>query len=110
MASLADVFNHLVLPPKLPGKQDVNIERTSNDVLNRLTQATITLGRLAGQEQASTWNAVHKSLRRCHSLHARGRLEKQSLISELRDLKHGQPLMLHIIEQNAGLIIRRNDR
>jgi hypothetical protein len=110
MASLAIVFNHLVLPPQLPGEQDVDIERTSDDVLNRLTHATITLGRLAGQKQASTWHAVRQSLRRCHSLHARGRLEKQSLISEFQYLKPDQPIILHIIEQNAALIIRRDDR
>ncbi|KAF2797566.1 hypothetical protein K505DRAFT_358267 [Melanomma pulvis-pyrius CBS 109.77] len=108
MASLANVFNHLVLPQKLPEKQDTDIERTNNDVLLRLTQATITLGRLAGQEQAATWHAVRQSLRRCHSLHAPGRLEKQSLISEFQHLKHDQPLILYIIEQNAALIIRRD--
>jgi hypothetical protein len=110
MASLTSVFNHLVLPPKLPGKEDSDIRGTSNDLLVRLTQAAITLGRLAGQEQASIWHAVCQSLRRCDSLHALGRLEKQSLISGFRDLKHDQPLVLHVIEQNAALIIRQDVR
>jgi hypothetical protein len=110
MASLANVFNHLVLPPRLPGEQDADIEHISNDVLDRLIRATVTLGKLAGQEQASVWHAVRKSLHRCHTLHARGRLEKQSLISEFRHLEHDQPLILHIIEQNAALIIRRDIR
>jgi hypothetical protein len=110
MASFANVFNHLVLPPKLPGGQDADTEHISSDVLSRLIQAATTLGKLAGQEQASTWDGVRQSLRRCHSLHARGRLEKQSLISEFRHLKHGHPLILHVIEQNAALIIRHGVR
>ena len=110
MASLANVFNHLVLPPKLPGEQDTDNQSISDEVLARLTHATTTLGKLAGLEQASTWHAVRQSLRRCHSLHASGRLEKQSLSSEFRYLKHDQSLILHIIEQNAALIIRRDAR
>jgi len=110
MASLANVFNHLVLPPGLPGQQDADIEYISNDVLDRLIRATVTLGRLASWEQASVWHAVRQSLHRCQTLHARGRLEKQSLISEFRHLEHGQPIILHIIEQNAALIIRLDIR
>jgi hypothetical protein len=110
MVPLMNVYNHLVLPPKLPGRQDADIECTSNEVLVRLIQATVTLGSLAGQEQASTWHAVRQSLRRCHSLHVPDRLEKRSLISEFRYLKHDQPLVLDVIEQNAALIIRRDVR
>ena len=107
MVSLASVFNHLVVPPQIPGKQDVDIEGISNDILVRLIQATATLGRLAGQEQASTWHAIRQSLRRCQSLHVLGRLEQRSLISELQSLKHNASLVLHVMEQNAALIIRR---
>lgn len=110
MASVANVFNHLVLPPQLPGKQDVDIESSSNDILGRLMQATTTLSKLAGQEQVSVWAAVRESLRRCQYLHASGRLEKESLMSELRHLRRDQPLILHILEQNAALIIRLDVR
>ena len=102
------VFNHLVLPPQLPGTQDANIESTGDAIIIRLVQATSTLSRLAGQEQTSPWRAIRQYLRRCQSLHAHGRLEKLSLISKFRNFDHEQPLLLHIAEQNAALIVRYN--
>ena len=110
MTSLIDVFNHLVLPPKLSGEQDADIERTGDNIIVRLIHATTTLSKLASQEQTSTWHAVRRYLFCCQSLHARGRLEKQTLISELRNLKHDQPLILHVVEQNAALLVRYNAR
>jgi hypothetical protein len=110
MASLAHVFNHLVLPAKLPGQQDAELELINNAVILRLIQATSTLGKLAGQEQASTWQNLRQSLRRCHSLHASGRLEHRALISEFQKLKRDEHIFLYITEQNAALIVRRDVR
>jgi hypothetical protein len=102
------VFNHLVLPPQLPDKQDVNIENIGDAIIVRLIQATSTMSRLASQEQTSPWYAIRQYLRRCQSLHAHGRLEKLSLISKFRNFDQEQPLLLHIAEQNAALIVRYN--
>ncbi|KAF1997703.1 hypothetical protein P154DRAFT_622249 [Amniculicola lignicola CBS 123094] len=107
MEMLEEVFNHLVLPPKLPGQQDADIEGTGHDILRRLIHATTTIAALTGHQQASTWRATIQFLRRCDGLHARGRLEKQSLLSEFQQLQHKQPLALHIVEQNAALFVRR---
>lgn len=110
MASLEDVFNHLVLPPRLPGRQDADIVGTGDAILVRLIQAANTSIKLAGLEQESTWLALRYSLRRFQSLHVDGRLEKQSLISEFRNLNHDESILFHIAEQNAALIIRCNAR
>ena len=110
MASLTSIFNHLVLPPKLPGQQDADIQHISNDILERLIKATSTLGEFVGQKQAPAWCALDQSLRRCQFLHASGYLEKQSLISAFQNLKHRESLILHILEQNAALIIRPDVR
>lgn len=99
-----------MLPPKLPGQQDADIQQVSNDILKRLIKATATLGKLASQKQAPTWRAFDRSLRCCQFLHASGRLEKQSLISAFQNLKHYGSLILHILEQNAALIIRPDVR
>lgn len=107
MASLAEVFNHLVLPPKLPGKEDTNIQRTNESVLARLMDATNTIGKLTNLEEPTIWCAIRRSLARCGSLHALGRLDKQTLIAEFRLLEYGEPLFLHVVEQNAAIIVRR---
>jgi hypothetical protein len=106
MASFKEVFNHLVLPPQLPGKQDADIESTGNAIFLRLIQASSTLCRLAGQEKTSPWYELRQYIRRCQSLHAHGRLEKLSLVTEFRNFNNQRPLLLHIAEQNAALIVR----
>lgn len=110
MSEFMDVFNHFVLPPKLPDKQDANVESTGDAIIVRLIKATSTLSRLAGQEQIPHWYAIRQYLRRFQSLHAQGRLEKLSLVSKFRNFDHEQPLLLHIAEQNAALIVRYNAR
>jgi hypothetical protein len=80
MVPLINVFNHLVLPLKLPNAQDDDVENTSIEITSRLIHATSTMSTLAGPDQASTWLVVRRLLRRCHSIHAHGRLEKMLLV------------------------------
>jgi hypothetical protein len=110
MSVFKEVFNHLVLPPQLPGKQDTNIESTGDDIVVRLVHATDTLSRLAGHEQISPWHTIRQYLRRYRSLHVHGRLEKRSLTSKLCNFDREQPLLLHVAEQNAALIVRYHVR
>ncbi|KAH8725994.1 hypothetical protein GQ44DRAFT_771576 [Phaeosphaeriaceae sp. PMI808] len=108
MASLAGVFNHLVLPRQIPGKQDTDIDGINQDILARLIHATTTLRKLDTEDQTPIWLVICRSLQRCQSLHHLGRLDKQSLLLEFRSLSPGEPLFLHVAEQNAALIIRRD--
>ena len=108
--SLQQLFNHLALPPKLPGEQDAEIEDLNALVLKRLIKATATLQALPGHEYATKLDSVRRTLRRCEYLHSQGRLEKKSLVEWFQKLDHDQPLTLYIVEQNAGLIIRRTRR
>ena len=108
MSVFIEVFNHLVLPPQLPDKQDTNIESIGDAIIVRLIQATSTLSRLTSQEQSSPWYAIRQYLRRCQHLHENGRLEKQTMISKFLNFDQEQPLLLHIAEQNAALIVRYN--
>jgi hypothetical protein len=110
MSVFKEVFNHLVLPPQLPGKQDANIESTGDAIVVRVVHATDTLSRLAGHERTSPWYAIRQYLRRYQSLHEHGRLEKLSLTSKLRNFDQEQPLLLHVAEQNAALIVRYHVR
>jgi hypothetical protein len=110
MIPLKHVFNHLVLPPKLPAAQDHDIEGIGDNILIRMIHAANTLSKLTGTSHAPAWLAVRQSLRRCHTLHARGRLERKSLILKFQDIEHEEPLILYVLEQNAALIMRRSVR
>lgn len=109
MALLESVFHHLVMPPKLPGQLDIDTQRIEHNILTRLICACDTLGKLTGQEYLETWASIRHSLRVC--LHVnQARLEKASLLQEFCVLQPKDLLILHVVEQNAALLIRRNFR
>ncbi|KAF8867182.1 hypothetical protein BDZ45DRAFT_609382 [Acephala macrosclerotiorum] len=111
MALLESVFNHLVLPPKLPGQRDIDIESIEQNILTRLIRACDILGKFIDQQFAETWASLRHSLRVCLNINP-GRLEKASLLQEFRNLQRNDLLILHVVEQNAALLIRHhiNDR
>lgn len=108
MAAMEEIFNHLVLPPKLPGSQDENLEQINRDVITRLIGAARTLKRLTGAHH-QPWMFFIRSLWLCKSLHAHGYLEKHSLIEAFRNLSD-QSIVLYVMEQNAALMIHQNGR
>lgn len=107
MALVESVFNHVVLPPRLPGQLDTDIEGIEESVLTRLIRACDTLGKFASQDYAETWTRLRHSLRICLNLN-RGRLEKASLMENFRCLQPKDILILFVVEQNAALLIRRH--
>jgi hypothetical protein len=109
MALLESVFNHLVLPQKLPRQQDINIEEIEINVLTRLLDACDTLGEAAGPGLVEAWMTLGRSLRVCLDLNL-GRLEKASLLREFHNLRQNHLLILYVQEQNAALLIRNQSR
>jgi hypothetical protein len=107
MALLESVFNHLVLPPKLPGQQDIDIEGIKQSILTRLICACDTLGKFTDQQFAETWASVRRSLRVCLDINP-GRLEKASMLQEFCNLQPEDLLILHVVEHNAALLIRHD--
>ena len=107
--SVESVFNHLVLPPKLPGQQDIDIVSIQQSILNRLIHACNTLRKLTSQDFMETWTSVHQSFLVSLNVNA-GCLEKASLLQEFSALRQKDLLILHIVEQNAALLVRRDIR
>ncbi len=107
MALLESVFNHLVLPPKLPGQQDRDIEAIEQNILTRLIRACDTLSGLTNQQFAGTWASVSHSLHLCLNINL-GRLDKESMLQAFYKLQRKDLLTLHVVEQNAALLIRRH--
>jgi hypothetical protein len=107
MVLLESVFNHLVLPPKLPGHRDIDIEGIEHDILTRLIRACDTVGKLTSQQFGETWASIRYSLRICLNINP-GRLEKVSVLQEFCNLQRNGVLILYVVEQNAALFIRRH--
>jgi hypothetical protein len=99
------VYSHLVLPPRLPGRQDAKLIQIGNDLLERLIKATRLLASLSNQN--GQWECLRRALQTCKVVNEGGKLNKASLLSTFRDLKDNDFLILHVTEQNAGLLVRR---
>ncbi|POS73886.1 hypothetical protein DHEL01_v207720 [Diaporthe helianthi] len=102
--TLEGVFNHLVLPPKLPGGEDPHLVEEGRDFVTRLIAAIDTLNAATNENYSQSLAPLLKSLDLCRHLN-QSCLDKDTLAAALKDFGHA-PLVLHVVEQNAALIIR----
>ncbi|XMA18684.1 hypothetical protein WAI453_011475, partial [Rhynchosporium graminicola] len=98
---LEDVFNHVALPPRLPGRQDTNLPGIERDLIDRLQVASFSFVLDPGIE------SLRRSLHTARCVNLNGSLTKQSLLSAFRDLNYTDFILIHIGQQNAALIVRR---
>jgi hypothetical protein len=103
---LQSLFNHIALPPRLPGRQDTRLDRVERGLVERLLDATVKLSRLPHNDSVDEWESLRRSLETCRRVNSGGRLTKTSLLTALRELQGRDFIALHITEQNAALIIR----
>lgn len=106
MQFLGEVFNHLVMPPRLPGRQDEDIEEIEREVLMRTIRASNSVQTRAGSPWSEAFHSLIWSLRACRTLN-RGQLEKSTMLAYFRQLQPNRVLILHVVQQNAALLIRR---
>lgn len=160
MASLEDIFNHVALPPRLPGRQAAQLSLVEGALTQRMIDASkfpclrlcsicvtgceifprrtrqlvghvmlatsdtplsqpgtqsclnpmlTSAGRVARDltldpEAYRVWDSVRLSLETCRTVNQAGRLNKASLLKAFRELGVQEILILHIAEQNAGLL------
>ncbi|KAI1311107.1 hypothetical protein F5Y03DRAFT_391651 [Xylaria venustula] len=101
------VFNHLVLPPEIPGTQDDDVDAVSHDIGMRITKAINTaMGLNCDVPWKEAYQSLQDSLQACVELN-RGSLDRSSLVEHFERLLPGQTLILYLNEQNAGLLMSR---
>ncbi|KAI1855789.1 hypothetical protein JX265_012234 [Neoarthrinium moseri] len=108
MDALRAVFNHLVLPYHLPGRADDDADALSHDVLRRLISACDVILDMADEPWKQSFQNLKRSLDVCSQLNVGG-IDKMALLDHFRKLCPGYMLILHVREQNAALLIRRED-
>lgn len=109
MDLLPYVYNHMVLPPQVPGQEDPDPVAVSCNVLQRLASACEAVKNIIGLPWNEAFHTLHSSLRVCLLLN-KGRLDRKWMLHYFGKLEIGQMLILHVAEQNAALIIRRQCR
>jgi len=109
-AAFYAVFNHLALPARLPSKQDANPSQVGEDILDRLLRATRVMTETVGNPCSSAYQVLLRSLEACKKVNKGGKLDTTSLLAAFRTLEGDDVLILHIMEQNTGLLVRRQNR
>ena len=99
-------FNHVVLPPKLPGKQDGNIEDVEKKLFSLILRGTNAMKSCAGDDDLFIWQDIEKALRTCRHVNEDRYVNKTALMNIFRHFEDENAVILHITEQNAGLLIR----
>ena len=111
MASLLEsIINHVALPPKLPGQAEENLNEIEQELVTGLVSASRVLQDAIPTDDFQRWDSTRRMLQTCKELNSGGRLNKSSLLRNFRQLEAGDVLILHIIEQNAGLLIQRTSK
>jgi hypothetical protein len=105
MAKLGALFNHLVLPPQIPGKQDEDPESLEHALLARLVRACDFFCSIE-YDLSEIWVDLRNSILAWSKIH-KGHIDKEELLTQFSVLQCKHPLLLYVREQNASLIIRR---
>ncbi|KAL3476926.1 hypothetical protein BJX99DRAFT_258041 [Aspergillus californicus] len=104
---LLSTFNHVVLPPNIPGAAETQNEDLENDLICRLLDSVKILKQKAEDDSLPTWQLVENTLK-ISSLANQGEMcNKSALVKVLRRISPDHALMVRIREQNAGLLIRK---
>jgi hypothetical protein len=104
---LASLYNHLVLPARLPSQQDASLKQVGRDLIDRLIQATSTLADLPTNQFSQSYRLLYRSLQNCKVVNEGGKLDRASLLTAFRALECDGILILYITEQNTALLVRR---
>lgn len=111
--SLETLLNHIVLPERLPSGQEGDTSGLETELADALIHATEALANAVPDPQLPTWDDVRGAILVAKELNNNSSadgLEKLSMLQHFRRLAAGELLILHVKEQNAGLLVRRPPR
>ncbi|KAE8377081.1 hypothetical protein BDV26DRAFT_293508 [Aspergillus bertholletiae] len=105
---LALTFNHVVLPPRLPGKRETEAQvlEVQNDLLSRVLDAVGQLKSINDATSVVPWGSIEKTLRNIEEVTTEAWVNEVSLLGALKELQPGNAIILHVALQNACIIIR----
>jgi len=109
-AFLQQVYHHVVLPRDVPGREDPNLHQIESEIAQRLTSAVKQLAPHTPVGDLASLDMTRLMLSTCNSLNVDGKIDKNMLLRELQQLEARQALVLHVTEQNAGLLIYQHLR
>lgn len=106
---LESLIAHISLPPKLPTKQDPALSRVEKALATYAVKASSSLRDSLVRDTSHThWDSIRNLLQTSLTLNAGRSLDQDRLVEAFSTLRTEHPLILHVAEQNAGLLIRKS--
>lgn len=105
---LQAVFHHVVLPSKLPSRNDADDAGLAYDLGSRLWRA---LAKFSSDHDQDTWDLLVSSMKATAFLN-QGQLISHEPLELFQSIASGEKnmwLALFVTQQNAALLIHRND-
>ncbi|KAF7550095.1 hypothetical protein G7Z17_g5938 [Cylindrodendrum hubeiense] len=102
------LYNHLVLPPQLPHREDPNLVEIENALIDRVLASARYLRDIHEDSARPSWDAVCRSIQATKGIHFGGRVDRSVLSRELNALGENDFLIVHVQCQNCALYIRRS--
>jgi hypothetical protein len=105
---LQAVFHHVVLPSKLPCKNDADNVGLAYDLGSRLQRA---LAKFSNDQDQEAWNVLVSSMKATTVLNQGQLISKEllELFQSITNDKNNIWLTLFVTQQNSALLIHRND-
>ncbi|KAF5250791.1 hypothetical protein FANTH_4063 [Fusarium anthophilum] len=105
---LQAVFHHVVLPSKLPSRNDADNSGLAYDLGSRLQRA---LAKFSNDHDKEAWNFLVSSMKATAFLN-QGQLISHELLEQFQGIANGEKniwLALFVTQQNSALLVHRND-
>ena len=107
MEVIHSVYDHFVLPPKLPGHENGAMQAVSQDVLKRVVDACERLASLTPEPLSDTFRTTQSALVACQKINNGSYINKTSTLQQFKSLDTCRVLIFHVVEQNAAMLIYR---
>ncbi|KAF2020220.1 hypothetical protein BU24DRAFT_477383 [Aaosphaeria arxii CBS 175.79] len=107
---LQKLYYHVVLPRDVPGREDSNLFSIERELHDRLTRAIKAVSPHASTDHFYAIEAARVSFVKSKAINVDGKIDKDVFVEELATLNTSQTLFLHATEQNAALLVYREDK
>lgn len=97
-ASIERVFNHIFLPPQLPGRQDADLDSIGDDIVHRIQRACASLKTTTGDDLQDTWSTVEDAVSASSMANGNYRTV-ESLREAFKELKKEKNVLALYIEE-----------
>ncbi|KAK4141681.1 uncharacterized protein C8A04DRAFT_13829 [Dichotomopilus funicola] len=105
MDLVPSIYNHLVLPPKLPGREEGTTPELSQNVLTRLIDGCQRLVSLAPHTLSKTFEGLYNALLACREINGRSFVDKTSALKYFGNIDSCGVLIFWVTEQNAAVLV-----